>query len=133
MAFVPHPPIGPGFNLPFPSLTLHALTPASGDEPAHLYCQVDEGDAPAPAPASASASASASAAASNGLNGNGHGDAMGVDGETDDEDEGEDEGYGEDDYTAVREVRIYLAPSKCEFAPTLYRLVSNLSCYFHPL
>lgn len=34
-----------GFALPFPALTLHALTPAGGFLPAHIYCQIDEGDA----------------------------------------------------------------------------------------
>ncbi|WOO78429.1 Obg-like ATPase 1 [Vanrija pseudolonga] len=34
---------GTGFTLPFPALTLHALTPASESTPAHLYCQIDEG------------------------------------------------------------------------------------------
>ena len=33
-----------GFTLTFPSLTLHALTPASADTPAHIYCQIDESD-----------------------------------------------------------------------------------------
>ncbi len=31
-----------GWTLPFPSLTLHALTPSTDDSPAHIYCQVDE-------------------------------------------------------------------------------------------
>ncbi|KAL1407727.1 hypothetical protein Q8F55_007160 [Vanrija albida] len=39
------PASGAGFSLPFPQLTLHALTPASADAPAHLYCQIDEGGA----------------------------------------------------------------------------------------
>lgn len=35
---------GPGFQLNYQSLTLHALTPASasGDMEAHLYCQIDD-------------------------------------------------------------------------------------------
>lgn len=41
MSFLP--PSGNGFTLPFPALTLHALTPASESTPAHLYCQIDEG------------------------------------------------------------------------------------------
>jgi hypothetical protein len=43
VAFIPR--AQQGFALPFPSLTLHALTPA-GLLPAHIYCQIDEGDAP---------------------------------------------------------------------------------------
>lgn len=35
----------PGFKLDYQSLTLHALTPASNDLEAHLYCQIDDGQA----------------------------------------------------------------------------------------
>lgn len=35
---------GHGFKLNYQSLTLHALTPASGDLEAHLYCQIDDSD-----------------------------------------------------------------------------------------
>ena len=39
----------PGFKLDYQSLTLHALTPASSDgnpdRAAHLYCQIDDGQA----------------------------------------------------------------------------------------
>ncbi|GMK55658.1 hypothetical protein CspeluHIS016_0207140 [Cutaneotrichosporon spelunceum] len=42
VAFIPHQQ--QGFALTFPNLTLHALTP-SGMQPAHIYCQIDEGDA----------------------------------------------------------------------------------------
>lgn len=72
--------------MPFPSLSLHALSPASaetGGSAAHIYCQIDESDAPAPTSA--------------GQNGNGNGAAQ------DDEGEGE-----EDEYTAMREMRIYV-------------------------
>ncbi|BEJ15717.1 hypothetical protein CspHIS471_0503220 [Cutaneotrichosporon sp. HIS471] len=41
VAFIPREQ--QGFALPFPSLTLHALTPA-GLQPAHIYCQIDDGD-----------------------------------------------------------------------------------------
>lgn len=35
----------PGFKLDYQSLTLHALTPATSDLEAHLYCQIDDGQA----------------------------------------------------------------------------------------
>ncbi|KLT41874.1 hypothetical protein CC85DRAFT_286116 [Cutaneotrichosporon oleaginosum] len=41
VAFVPREQ--QGFALSYPSLTLHALTPA-GLLPAHIYCQIDEGE-----------------------------------------------------------------------------------------
>ena len=68
------PPNGAGWTLPFPSLTLHALTPSSPDSPAHVYCQVDESDSGA----------------------NGH-----ADGE-------------EEEYTPMREIRIFLPETKCK-------------------
>ncbi|WVR05857.1 hypothetical protein IAU60_002883 [Kwoniella sp. DSM 27419] len=94
VAFIPAQTT-PGFDLPFPSLTLHALTPASGGEPAHLYCQVDESDAPL---------ALASGAQTNG--------AAHV---NEDEDEDEDEAdQGADEYTEMREIRVYLPEAKLE-------------------
>jgi nucleotide-sensitive chloride channel 1A len=35
-----------GFAIDYPSLTLHAISPASGSNPAFLYCQVDVTTAP---------------------------------------------------------------------------------------
>ena len=60
-----------GWTLPFPSLTLHALTPASDDSPAHIYCQVDESDLA--------------------------------------------NGDDEDEYTPMREIRIFISEEKCAF------------------
>ena len=91
VSFLPHT-ASPGFTLPYPVLTLHALTPATPDAPAHLYCQVDESDRP---------SAAAGAA-------NGGGE---VDGDLETEEEGEGEGEGE--YTPMRELRVYLPEAKC--------------------
>ncbi|TYJ54961.1 hypothetical protein B9479_004373 [Cryptococcus floricola] len=92
VAFIPSASATPGFNLPYVSLTLHALTPASANGPAHLYCQVDESDAPASDAIQVDAP----------VNGNGA-----VNGEAEDEDE--DEGVeGEEEFTEMREVRIYL-------------------------
>jgi len=76
-----------GWTLPYPSLTLHALTPSSGDAPAHVYCQVDESGNPA-------------MQTSDHINGD-------ADGE-----ENEHEGGGDDEFTAMREVRIYLPEAK---------------------
>jgi nucleotide-sensitive chloride channel 1A len=39
------PSIGTGFKLNYQSLTLHALTPASAELEAHLYCQIDDSPA----------------------------------------------------------------------------------------
>ncbi|WWC58584.1 uncharacterized protein I303_101127 [Kwoniella dejecticola CBS 10117] len=134
VAFIPTPSsqIKPGFNLPFPSLTLHALTPASADGiPAHLYCQVDESDAPSLPSSSMDAGPSGSSTTSAELNGhapvNGAGpqpidvdvdvDGEDKDGDADEnEDEDDDEGYieEEEEFTPMREIRIYLESSKLE-------------------
>nr|XP_019014979.1 uncharacterized protein I206_01067 [Kwoniella pini CBS 10737]OCF53760.1 hypothetical protein I206_01067 [Kwoniella pini CBS 10737] len=83
----------PGFNLPFPSLTLHALTPSSNNIPSHLYCQVDESDAP---------SGSGSSTINNNV-------------EDIDEDEDEEIYTGEEEeFTPMREIRIFLNESKLE-------------------
>ncbi|ORY28994.1 regulator of volume decrease after cellular swelling-domain-containing protein [Naematelia encephala] len=94
-----------GFTLTFPALTLHALTPATEEGPAHLYCQVDESDAPP----------SISIIESNG-NGHVDGTMNGVDG---------DDEYGDgDDYTPMREIRIYLAEAKLQ---PLFQALSDCS------
>ncbi|WVF70565.1 hypothetical protein IAT40_005356 [Kwoniella sp. CBS 6097] len=102
-----------GFDLPYQALTLHALTPAdqSTQTPAHLYCQVDESDAPSPL---TTTTATAS-------NGNGHGNGAAAD---DDEDEDEDEGYVGDEFTEMREVRIFLPEAKLE---PLFQALSSCS------
>jgi hypothetical protein len=46
VAFLPESG-GQGFKLDYQSLTLHALTPASGDIGAHLYCQIEDSPASA--------------------------------------------------------------------------------------
>ncbi|WVW82252.1 hypothetical protein I302_104258 [Kwoniella bestiolae CBS 10118] len=106
VAFIPTDTNTPGFNLPFPSLTLHALTPQSPDLPAHLYCQADESDAPSPAGPSQPQS---------GAQANGNGEEH-MDGEEDEEeDDDDDEGYAEEDeFTEMREIRIFLNQSKLE-------------------
>ncbi|OCF55495.1 chloride channel, nucleotide-sensitive, 1A [Kwoniella mangroviensis CBS 10435] len=108
VAFIPSDPnITPGFNLPFPSLTLHALTPQSPELPAHLYCQVDESDAPAAAAAAAGPSQPLGQQ-------NGNGDAH-MDQEEEDEDDAEGyEGGEEEEFTEMREIRIFLNQSKLE-------------------
>ena len=45
VVFIPSTSTGTGFKLNYQSLTLHALTPASGDLEAHLYCQIDDSPA----------------------------------------------------------------------------------------
>ncbi|OCF38588.1 chloride channel, nucleotide-sensitive, 1A [Kwoniella heveanensis CBS 569] len=99
-----------GFNLPYQALTLHALTPAdsSTQTPAHLYCQVDESDAPSPLTTTAG-------------NTNGNGNSV-VDNEEDGE--GEGEGNGEDEFTEMREVRIFLPEAKLE---PLFQALSSCS------
>lgn len=111
MSFLP--PGQRGWTLPYTSLTLHALTPATGDSPAHLYCQVDEdpGEGTSSGPTQGGAKVNG---------GGGAGMANGetpvpdlVDGdEGDDTDEGGAEGEGE--YTPMRELRIYLPETKRE-------------------
>lgn len=66
MAFIPREQ--QGFALSYPSLTLHALTPA-GLLPAHIYCQIDES-----------------------------------------------ESTEEEEYTALAEMRAFVAPDQCECA-----------------
>ena len=78
-----------GWSLPYPSLTLHALTPSSGDAPAHVYCQVDESD-------------NTAMKTTDQINGEANGDGN------------EHEGGGDDEFTAMREVRIYLPETKRE-------------------
>ncbi|WVQ85399.1 hypothetical protein IAT38_007564 [Cryptococcus sp. DSM 104549] len=120
VVFLPNSPVTPGFNLPFPSLTLHALTPASSDGPAHLYCQIDESDGP-----SSAAGPAGEAAEVNG-NGNGHvnGDAAGED--EDEEMDGDAvEGGDEEEFAEMREVRIYL-PDESKLEP-LFQALSNCS------
>ncbi|WWD17933.1 hypothetical protein CI109_102378 [Kwoniella shandongensis] len=118
VAFLPTQGITPGFNLPFPALTLHALTPANGTDPAHLYCQIDESDAPA-GPSSMTTT-----------NGSGtHPHLNGGDDEMDQEGaEDEDEGDGTvdvgEEYTELREVRIFLNESKLE---PLFQALSSCS------
>jgi nucleotide-sensitive chloride channel 1A len=65
------------------------LTPSSPDDPAHVYCQVDESD-----------NREMTSVGQSGANG------------TEDEDE-EEQGSGGDEYTPMREIRIYLPDSKC--------------------
>lgn len=104
VAFIPNPPSTIGFNLPYTALTLHALTPASSGGPAHLYCQVDDSDA---------------TGVTGQVDRQVNGDAM-----AEDEEEGEDEA-GEDEYTVMREVRIYLSDtSKLE---PLFQALSQCS------
>ncbi|KGB77690.2 chloride channel nucleotide-sensitive 1A [Cryptococcus deuterogattii R265] len=104
VAFIPNPPSTIGFNLPYTALTLHALTPASSGGPAHLYCQIDDSDA---------------AGVSGQLDTQVNGDAMAED-EEDDDDRAE-----EDEYTEMREVRIYLSDiSKLE---PLFQALSQCS------
>ncbi|WVO17846.1 hypothetical protein L204_105544 [Cryptococcus depauperatus] len=111
VAFIPNPPLTPGFDLHYPALTLHALTPASSDGPAHLYCQVDESDT---VPFGQTATASIETV---GLNGHAAIDKNDVEAE-DDEDHG-----GE--FTEMREIRIYLTDaSKLE---SLFQALSQCS------
>ncbi|WVQ97358.1 hypothetical protein IAU59_004470 [Kwoniella sp. CBS 9459] len=107
-----------GFNLSYQALTLHALTPAdpSTQTPAHLYCQVDESDAPSPLSATAHPTTAVGDGAANG-NGNG------LD-EDEDEGEGEEEGYEGDEFTEMREVRIFLPEAKLE---ALFQALSSCS------
>lgn len=35
-------PVPTGFSLKYPSITLHAISPASDSTPAYLYCQVED-------------------------------------------------------------------------------------------
>jgi nucleotide-sensitive chloride channel 1A len=35
-------PLPTGFSLEYPAITLHAVSPASDNTPAYLYCQVDD-------------------------------------------------------------------------------------------
>ncbi|WWC86226.1 uncharacterized protein L201_001099 [Kwoniella dendrophila CBS 6074] len=129
VAFIPSDQnIKPGFNLPFPSLTLHALTPSSNDLPAHLYCQVDESDAPPSSSTTTSITTAFDAGPSNqnGLNGehiNGDHEDIKIDqtddnqvDEEDEEDQEDDDdddvyGNGEDEFTEMREIRIFLDDS----------------------
>lgn len=73
----------------YPSLTLHALTPTTPDLAAHVYCQVDESD---------------NKALGSGLHVNGNGNGV--------EEEEEDEGG--DEYTPMREVRLFVSEDKRE-------------------
>jgi nucleotide-sensitive chloride channel 1A len=81
---------GQGFTLPYMALTLHALTPAAEGSPAHIYCQVDESDA---APAGANGGAGAE-----GTNGD-NGEVDGI--------------YEPEEFTAMREIRIFVVEDKC--------------------
>lgn len=84
-----------GFTLPYTSLTLHALTPASEGSPAHIYCQVDESDA-------VRLPAGSGEEPLGGMNGHASG--------------GGGDGYGEpeEEYAEMREVRLYVEAEKRE-------------------
>ncbi|WRT64104.1 uncharacterized protein IL334_001033 [Kwoniella shivajii] len=141
VAFIPAITSIPGFNLPFPSLILHALTPSNGDVPAHLYCQIDESDSLSNAITSAGPSNPTqiqtqahtqiiSDTKMNGSNGEDHQniDVDNDDHEEDDDDdgeEGEEYDYQEnDEYTEMREIRIFLNESKLE---PLFQALSSCS------
>ncbi|KAK8865882.1 hypothetical protein IAR55_001030 [Kwoniella newhampshirensis] len=122
VAFLPSGGISPGFNLPFPALTLHALTPANGSDPAHLYCQIDESDAVVGESSTIHANGGGAA---HHLNGDGGEDSE-MDGQQEDEDEEADEGEeeGGEEFTELREVRIFLSESKLE---PLFQALSSCS------
>ncbi len=105
--------VEPGWTLPYTALTLHALGPAVGGEGKHVYCQVDETDAPA----STSTASQIPYAAING-NGTSNGDALpdGGEGADGDGDGGGDAREGEDGFTPMREIRIYLPEPKRTFS-----------------
>lgn len=104
-----------GFELPYPSLTLHALTPASGDQEAHLYCQIDDSDA-GPTASSATAGTADIRVESNGQqNGQGNGNEMDQDGNgNDDEDDG-GEYENEGEYDEMKELKVFVGEGKCEW------------------
>ncbi|KAL7423826.1 hypothetical protein Q5752_001410 [Cryptotrichosporon argae] len=109
---------GNGWALPFPALTLHAHVPASAELPAHIYCQVDDSDAGADGAAAAAAAGEAGTAA-DGANGHGAVDANGTveaEGQDEDAEAGDDDGgaYFEEDYTAMREVRVFVPADKLD-------------------
>jgi hypothetical protein len=120
-----------GWTLDYTSLTLHALTPATGGaggEGAHLYCQVDESDRPG--------GFDNGQTNGNGV-GNGHADGRMGNGEEDedeDEEEGEEEEHGEDEYTPMREIRIFVDEGKrmcCFSALCWIKLIYSRSCLIH--
>ena len=107
----------PGFKLPYTALTLHALTPGSAETPAHVYCQLDESDQMGHVhPSSGTGGGGVGQVAEQNGNGqiNGQGGMDGVEGEDQEENdsEGEEDG-GEEEYTLMREIRIFLPEAKC--------------------
>ena len=88
----------PGFRLDYPSLTLHALTPASADAPAHIYCQIDDGSGDEEVGGDAQE--------------NGHEEVVnglgGANGHVDESAQVEEE----EDFSPMRELRIYIDESK---------------------
>lgn len=92
-----------GFTLPYTSLTLHALTPASEGSPAHIYCQVDESDAVRLPAGSGAENGQVEEGLVAGMNGHGHGSGG--------------DGYGEpedEEFAEMREVRLYVEAEKRE-------------------
>lgn len=107
-----------GFELPYQSLTLHALTPASNEQEAHLYCQIDDSDADANAvgqPGSSGPQISVGYGESNanpignGASENEHMDGLG----NEDEEEEDEEQYGAE-FEEMRELRVFVTEGKCE-------------------
>lgn len=132
VAFLPSTS-SPGFSFTYPHLSLHALTPPSDGTPGHLYCQVDDATVRILAESSSAPNGSSGTNGNgiklngeSGLNGTGmaHEDGEGME---DAEDEGEEE------FTPMREIRIYLPEDKCEPGPSTRWTILPLKVLWLPL
>lgn len=137
VSFVPSTPDLTGWTIPFPALTLHALTPASPDQgAAHVYCQIDESDAPASA-RSALHSAGVQPDPTAVANGHDASNGTGEDGADGDgngvEDEDDYQGAEEDEDAPMREIRIYVPDSQREWSCMLSLSLPGLIMTVRPL
>ncbi|EIW72654.1 hypothetical protein TREMEDRAFT_25761 [Tremella mesenterica DSM 1558] len=103
VAFIPLDISKIGFNLSYLALTLHALVPSSDETPSHIYCQIDESDAPQIR--------------------NGHVDHAQGNENGNVEGDGE-EGEGGNEFTPMREIKIFVDSDKLQ---TLFLALSQCS------
>ena len=102
-----------GFTFLYTTLTLHALTPASpSGVSAHLYCQLDESDAPSSDNLPTNGNGNGLEEQAGGVRSRSAGLVNGDDGEVESTEVPVEVDEHENEFTPMRELRIYLAEAK---------------------
>ncbi|CAD6574311.1 MAG: hypothetical protein TREMPRED_001082 [Tremellales sp. Tagirdzhanova-0007] len=104
-----------GFTFLYTTLTLHALTPASpSGVSAHLYCQLDESDAPSSDNLPTNGNGNGLEEQAGGVRSRSAGLVNGDDGEVESTEVPVEVDEHENEFTPMRELRIYLAEAKLQ-------------------